>query len=312
MNSDILTAGPFRGDPDIKELHRFFQSERQFAGDTLWTTGTSLKSSYLDSFEFLNEPPVVQLWRDEQREVQAVSRITLSAGKWFYLAAPDYRRRDVAGAILEQAETALDLLSAQPSWRTVAYESDRDGASFLEGHGYAADGFAEVYMLRSLDEGIATIAQPSGCVVRLLDQDDPTEVTERGDAQTDAFIEDQPYAEVAAWMRRNLPHQLAYGRPAQHPSVVAIDTDGGVLALADSFLDQENMIGEFEPVGTRNGVQRRGLAKAVLTHCLELMRDAGMRHAVVRTDLENTAAVAAYRSVGFEVTDRLLNYRKHR
>ena len=59
-------------------------------------------------------------------------------------------------------------------------------------------------------------------------------------------------------------------------------------------------------------MQRRGLAKAVLTRGLELMKEAGMQRAVVRTGSDNAAAIAAYTSVGFEITDHLLNYRKER
>ncbi|MGI9432225.1 MAG: GNAT family N-acetyltransferase, partial [Myxococcota bacterium] len=137
-------------------------------------------------------------------------------------------------------------------------------------------------------------------------------VFERGDAQTDAFLEDQPRAEVEAWMTRTLPHQLAYGRPHRHPNVIAIEPSGRVLAFADVFFDFENRVGEFEPVGTRQALHRRGLGKAVLTRGLRHMVDAGMQQAVVRTSFDNAAAIAAYTSVGFEVTDRLVRYRRER
>jgi mycothiol synthase len=307
-----LQPTPFRGDPDVDALHDFFAPERQFAGDTRWTFGTSLKSAYVNSFEFLNEAPVVQLWRDGGGEVQAVSRVMLGSGGWFYLAAPEYRRPDVSIAILEQAEAALRLLSAQPSWRTVGHESDRATRKLLEERGYEEAGRDEVYMTRPLDAPIPTRPPPPGVALSELDPGDPDEVFERGDAQTDAFLEDQPRTEVAAWMTRTVPHQLAYGRPHREPGVVAKGGDGIVLAFADVFLDRANAIGEFEPVGTRKQMQRRGLARAVLTRGLELMKQAGMQLAVVRTGADNPAAIAAYRSVGFEVRDHLLNYRKPR
>jgi ribosomal protein S18 acetylase RimI-like enzyme len=93
---------------------------------------------------------------------------------------------------------------------------------------------------------------------------------------------------------------------------VAVDANGRVLAFADPYFDPANKIGEFEPVGTRKEMQRRGLAKAVVTRGLELMQRAGMQQAVVRTGVENAAAIAAYASVGFEVSDQLLYYRKKR
>jgi hypothetical protein len=42
------------------------------------------------------------------------------------------------------------------------------------------------------------------------------------------------------------------------------------------------------------------------------MKQAGMEKAVVRTGFANAAAIAAYSSVGFEISDRLMNYRKRR
>jgi len=312
MAAPTLRPTPFRGDPDVEALHAFFQPERQFAGDTRWSFGTSLKSAYVNSFEFLNQAPVVQLWRDDSGEVQAVSRLMLGDGKWFYLAAPGFRRPDVTLAILEQAEAALRLLTRTPSWATVAHESDDEAKSLLSSAGYEREGNAEVYMTRSLAGAIVSVPDPEGCTVRDLAEDDPSEVFERSDAQTDAFLEDQPRSEVEAWMTRTLPHQLGYGRPRKQPHVIAIEPSGRVLAFADVFLDLANHIGEFEPVGTRQALQRRGLAKAVLHRGLERMREAGMQQAVVRTGFDNAAAIAAYRSAGFEVTDHLVTCRKVR
>jgi ribosomal protein S18 acetylase RimI-like enzyme len=312
MPHSPLKPTAFRGDPDVGELHDFFRPERQFAGDTLWTFGTSLKSAYVNSFEFLNHAPVVQLWRDAQGVVQAVSQLMLGTAEWYYLAAPDYRREEVSIAIIEQADDALNMLSAHPSWRTVLYESDASGAKLLADRGYTPDGVDEVYMTQSLEGAVASAVDAPGYTVGILDPDNPAEIFERGDAQTDAFLAGQPRNEVEAWMTRTIPRQLGYGRPKRPPSVIAKEAGGKVGAFADVFFDHQNKIGEFEPVGTRKGMQRRGLAKAVLTRGLELMVEAGMHRAVVRTGLDNPAAIGAYASVGFEITDHLLRYRKQR
>jgi len=312
MTRGSLRPTAFRGDLDVADLHAFLQPERQYAGDTLWTFGASLKSAYVNTFEFLNHAPVVQLWRDAQGQIQAVLRIELGPGEWFYQAAPDCREPAVATAIAAQADAALELLSDHDSWRTVAHQSDAASAGQLEESGYVADGGAQVYMTRSLGSEIRAVPDPAGCSIRVLDPENPKQVAERGDAQLDAFLEDQPRDEVAAWIARTLPHQLSYGRPLRPPCVVAVDANGRVLAFADPYFDPANKIGEFEPVGTRKEMQRRGLAKAVVTRGLELMQRAGMQQAVVRTGVENAAAIAAYASVGFEVSDQLLYYRKKR
>ena len=116
-----LRATAFRGDPDVGELHGFFDPAFQFDGDTRWTFGTSLKSAYVNTFEFMNEPPLVQLWRDDAGALQAVSRILLGTGVWFHLAAPAYRTHETAQTITAQADAAFRLLTDRASWETVRY-----------------------------------------------------------------------------------------------------------------------------------------------------------------------------------------------
>jgi GNAT superfamily N-acetyltransferase len=312
MGSAALRPTAFRGDTDVDDLHQFFRPEHQFDGDTRWTVGTSLKSAYLDCFEFFNEPPVVQLWRDEGAAVQAVSRVSLGAGKWFFQASPTYRGHDHAAAIIEQSDSAFRLLSEHDLWWTACHESDLAGIKLLEQSGYVTDRVDEVYMVRSLALPIEAVACPAGIDIGLLDVSDAVMLGERGLAQIDAFSDGAPTDDARAWIARGLPLQISYGRPHVEPMVVATDRDGRINAFADVFFDRANLIGEFEPVGTRRAAQRQGLAKAVMSRGLQEMVAAGMHTAVVRTGHDNAAAIAAYESMGFVVQDRLLGFRKNR
>lgn len=307
-----LTAVAFNGDPDIDELHAFFQPERHFAGDTLWTFGTSLKSAYVNCFEFMNHAPVTQLWRDAGGTLQAVSRLSLGSGEWFHLAVPAHRTPEVTDALIAQADAAFGLLSNHEGWGTARYESMAAEIKQLEQHGYVAGGVAEVYMTRSLGDPIGEVPCPPGLTLDLLDPSDASLVHERAMAQVDAFTGSKATMREQAWITRSLPHQLSFGRPASEASVIAVDDGGSVVAFADPFCDHEHKIGEFEPVGTRPSAQRTGASKAVMTRGLQEMRDRGMEQAVVRTGFDNIAAIAAYQSVGFVVTDHLVRYRKPR
>lgn len=310
--ASALTPHAFAGDPDIADLHAFFAPAPHFQGDTLWTFGTSLKSAYVNTFDFMNHTPVVQLWRDSQGQLQAVSRLSLGTGEWFHLAMPDYRTAEVTAAIVRQADRAFELLTTCESWDTVRYETKVNEIAELEALGYGGQAPIEVYMLRSLEDGVEPAPCPAGLHVSLLDESDPTQVEQRGLAQIDAFSDGVPTADAQAWIRRSLPHQLGYGRPDSHPNVIATDDQGSILAFADVFFDGQNGIGELEPVGTLTSAQRRGLSKLVLARALTEMRDAGMRQAVVRTGIDNAAAIAAYSAAGFEITDHLIAMRKHR
>lgn len=312
MTRAQLRATAFRGDPDVNELRAFFQPAHQFAGDTLWSFGTSLKSAYVNSFEFMNHAPVVQLWRDTEGAVQAVSRISLGTGEWFHLATPEYRRDEVTETLVVQSGQALALLTALDSWTTVRYQSDTAGIELLERLDYLDDGIVEVFMVRSLVQPIEPAADRPGVRVQLLDTDDTEQLHQRALAQVDAFSASEPTAAETAWIGRTLPHQLSYGGSGAHPGVVAVDDSGAVLAFADIFVDHINLIGEFEPVGTRRSTRRTGLAQSVLTRGLRDMRELGMTQAIVRTGADNQAAIAAYESVGFETADRLLRFRTAR
>jgi len=76
--------------------------------------------------------------------------------------------------------------------------------------------------------------------------------------------------------------------------------DGTFAAFAICWADPAGSIGEFEPVGTHPDHQRRGLGRAIMRHGLRLLRDAGLRDALVFSLTSNLASQALYRSAGFE------------
>jgi len=312
VSSDALIRSAFVGDPDLHQLHSFFLSQNQFDGDTRWTFGTSLKSAYVNCFDFMHHAPLVQLWRDSAREVQAVSRLGLGLGEWFYQISPGWRSSDQARFIVEQADAAFELLSNHKSWITACYLSKTEEIELLHEFGYVEDCESEVFMTRDLDGPVDRASWPPGIEVGLLDQTNAAQVTERALAQVDAFSEGQPTTEAVAWISRSLPHQISYGRPDTFPHVVAVDPDGSILSFADVYFDRTNRIGEFEPVGSRKSARRRGLAKAVLLRGLNEMQRAGMEQAIVRTGIDNAAAIASYESVGFSTVDHLIRFRKQR
>ena len=307
-----LRPTAFEGDPDVDELRTFFLPEHQFDGDVLWTFGTSLKSAYVNSFEFMNHAPVVQLWRDDANVIQAVSRISLGTGEWFHQASPSHRTAEVSNPIINQADAALALLTSRSGWSTVRYGSKLDEIEHLERCGYVGSNATEVVMSRSLLEPIKAVVVPDGIDVRILDPDDVAAVHERAMAQVDAFSAGAPTKRERAWITRSLPHQLEYRSADSNLSVIAVDEGRTVLGFADPFFDCVNGIGEFEPVGTRQGARQQGLSKAVLARGLQEMRDHGMTEAIVRTGIENGAAIAAYESVGFKIVERLVRFTQQR
>ena len=74
------------------------------------------------------------------------------------------------------------------------------------------------------------------------------------------------------------------------------------------WVDPVGSIGEFEPVGVHPDHQRRGLGRVIMRHGLRLMREAGLRDAMVFSLRSNTASEALYRSAGFH---ELALHRRH-
>lgn len=100
------------------------------------------------------------------------------------------------------------------------------------------------------------------------------------------------------------------GAPDYRPEldVITVAPDGRIASFAMAWVDVENQIGLFEPVGTHPDFQRRGLARATLYEALRRMKAAGAAEALVYPDQDYTSEV--YMSVGFEPRNKIISYRK--
>ena len=92
---------------------------------------------------------------------------------------------------------------------------------------------------------------------------------------------------------------------------VAVAPDGSVASYTLAWLDEENRVGEFEPVGTHEAHQRRGLGRAVNLFALQRLRDEGATEALVgcRGDDAYPIPRKLYESVGFRELAATLSFR---
>ena len=88
------------------------------------------------------------------------------------------------------------------------------------------------------------------------------------------------------------------------------DNTGQCVAFALGWYDEDNRVGEFEPVGTAPNARRLGLGRAVNLFGLQRFRDAGATRAIVacRGDSGHTAPCLLYESVGFSEISRQRRY----
>jgi GNAT superfamily N-acetyltransferase len=82
--------------------------------------------------------------------------------------------------------------------------------------------------------------------------------------------------------------------------------DGRLVAFALAWYDENNQVGEFEPVGTDPAYRRKGLGRAVNLFGLHRLREVGAEQATVafRGDLGYPIPRRLYESVGFAELSR--------
>lgn len=82
--------------------------------------------------------------------------------------------------------------------------------------------------------------------------------------------------------------------------LVAVAPDGTFAGFTEMWLDRENGIGHFEPVGVHPDHHRRGVGRMLLAEGMNRMGAAGMETATVWHDLADERSTAFYAACGFE------------
>ena len=82
-----------------------------------------------------------------------------------------------------------------------------------------------------------------------------------------------------------------------------------IAAFCSVWLDRDNNVAEFEPVGTVPQFQKQGLAAALMAYACNRLREMGCAQANVASWSESVGANKLYSSCGFIEQDRLYSWR---
>jgi ribosomal protein S18 acetylase RimI-like enzyme len=182
-------------------------------------------------------------------------------------------------------------------------QDDAKRIAFLEQHGFQYCGdFAEVNMLRSLDEPIPESQLPDGYKVR--------EVSETGETSNRASVQREVWH---PWSVGNVSDD-DYLRFMQLPGyyrdldIVSVAPNGVIAAYVNGWIDPLNKIGDFGPVGALQDYRRQGLTRAALLEGLHRMKAFGMNRVCISTGVSNVPARQLYESIGFIIVNRYLDY----
>ena len=200
---------------------------------------------------------------------------------------------------------------------------DSHWQALLESRGFRHDDSVEgvPHFWRSLD-ALEPTAPPQGFLVREVSGEH--EATARTMVQREAFANldfdmpgrpagrRAPAAEPAEVERRTRIYRNIMRLPGYRRELdIVVETeDGDLAACCTCWLDEENLVGEFEPVGCHPDYRQRGLTRAAMLEGMRRLRSLGAESAVVSTHPLNTPAMALYKSCGFELVFLDPIYRK--
>jgi GNAT superfamily N-acetyltransferase len=191
----------------------------------------------------------------------------------------------------------LDKVLEEPDARVAfAFEDDAEHLEALTRHGFVKPEEPMHYLARDLVERPELLELPDGFRYRTVGSDGVAErVSIHREVWAPSRVTESSFAQVrAAWPYR------------ESLDCVVEAADGRFAAYCLCWPDDENRVGEFEPVGVRSDFRRRGLGAAVCTFALQRLHDEGGRQAIVYCVTE--PACALYRSVGFRIHASLVGY----
>lgn|GEM_PF-1395858 len=311
-----LILSDFQGVEDTHRVKEFLLGREQWQSlPDYWTAGKSTVGTFHTIFD--SPASHHKFWCDSDGDFhayvwlhpEASETIEGNANSWRMLIHPGLRTTEFMSSVVVAAEEELLHLTDQggvsEQIETVAYGTDTQLTSLLERHGYTKEDVLDVYMQRSLDDLIDEPDLVDGYIIRPLDTE--TETFQRAGVQSDAFA-GQP--EPGEWALENINRLLRWYEGRNDLDLVAVSNAGEIASFSVFLIDSYTLMGELDPVGTREAHQRKGLSKAMLLAGLQYMKSKGMKHVSVRTGVENTPAICTYESVGFRVVDYLYRYTK--
>jgi ribosomal protein S18 acetylase RimI-like enzyme len=224
-------------------------------------------------------------------------------------ADKDLHRKILAWAD-RRARKALSTVSGRDVWLINIFAGQTDRMRDLEEVGFACqadvgeNSWSKVLMRRSPQTPLTTYEPRGGCVVRSLAGVD--EVKAYVELHRSVF---ESKNMTVRWRRRTLR------RPEYIPDldVVVAAPDGRLVAFCICWLDTSSgptPSGRIEPLGCHKDFRKYALGRVALTEGLRRLQAHGAQNIYVETDSFRNTAFALYESVGFEVIQDVLVYRK--
>jgi mycothiol synthase len=319
---DEVTIRPWRGPADYEAMVTVFHAARPVDGTNWDVSPASLAADITGLGSRPEDSVLIAEVGDQVIGWVRMSDLGLSndAGRRLIHTGqvdPAWRRKGIGGALLVGAQAELRRIrAAKPSpegtadgIETFVHAANTSTISLLEPDGYRPRRYM-IEMVRSLDE-VSPVELPAGLTTRPVKEEDRRSVL----LALDAAMKDHPG--WPAWTEDQLVGM------SMHPNRGQLDVwqvawdggrvVGGVLGFVD---DDENATlglnrGYTEGIFTIREYRGRGVAGALISRNLALLRARGLTEAALSVDTENpSGALGLYQHHGFREAGRMIFLRK--
>jgi mycothiol synthase len=297
-----LQLRPYAGLDDLQKMKELIVRGRKISPHSIFPHIGDLDWWLFYGAAVKNEPfeETVTLWEDGNR-LMAWARLELKDA-YDLIIDPSLRGTPEEAHIHAWAEAKITahLKQADQRFGYIVWADETERRKLLEAQGYVSEDFM-VYFTPSLDKPLPTPVLPDG--FHFIEAMRPEWADRRAEVHFNAFSPSRMTA--AAYT-----HFMT--APEYDPSldVVVAAPDGTFASFAMCWLDAETGIGSFEPVGTRDSMQRKGLGRAALYEGLRRMKARGMSVVTVLTNADDPGNIAFYKSASFKPTNMIMKYLK--
>ncbi len=269
----------------------------------------------LSSWAF-DAPENMAVWVDRTQHILAWAIFQTPFWTIDYAYHPVLGDTDIPQRILawadDRARQIVNSPAGHPMWFINVFANQAKHIRDVEQSGFvcqsdvAENAWSKVFMARAGKAPVAAYPPPAGFQIRPLN----------GEAEVDAYVAlhqavFQSKSMTRAW-RKNTLQQREY-RPEL--DLVAEAPDGRLAAFCIGWFNQQGLAGkpsaQIEPLGVHADFRKQGLGKAILAENLRRFQRLGAEQMFVETDNYRDAAFHLYASIGFQVAQQVLVFRKN-
>lgn len=225
---------------------------------------------------------VVPLWED-------VDGIAAFALIWQKEDAADFVARiDVDVEAVTRVVTELvDLVAAEGRIEVDVVGDDTQMIEIIERLGFRRGKEHTILTWQEIADSV--VVPDSGFVLRTVGFDD-----------IDQLVAVHVGSFGGSWTRESYLERMY--KPGYNPDdeIVAVDVDGTFTGFTNTWYDDLNKVGYFEPVGVRTDYHRRGVGTILMREGMRRMSERGMTRAMVMHEANDERSGGFYRANGFE------------